>query len=343
MEHNREAWLDGLKGFAILLVILGHVLSGYWDAWTFPEAWVSFYIVRNWIYSFHMPLFFLISGFTFTLAYFRHGTLKKKNYLRQLFNLFFIYVVFALIQWGVKQLVPELVNEVYTWDTLKRMFVEPLGNFWYLYVLLVFYVLAGLVRLPKWPWLWALFFGGVAVVVADANLDWNYLTIYRILYHLVFFFLGCLLCRRRELITNRKLLGLSSMLLVTASYFFFFGHVYRWYANWKVGIALTTCFVLVYQFYRFPALWNRKLFQFCGKHCMELYLLHTFFTAGLRSVLPMVGVTTPWASVWVNFLLSTSISLVLAWGAGKLWFTDLLFRPMRFYQRIKQYRNRTPG
>ena len=25
---GREVWLDGLKGFAILMVILGHVLSG---------------------------------------------------------------------------------------------------------------------------------------------------------------------------------------------------------------------------------------------------------------------------------------------------------------------------
>jgi len=75
-NKGREVWLDGLKGFGILLVILGHVLSGYLDAWTFPEAFFSFYPVRTWIYSFHMPLFFLISGYTFTLAYWRDGKLR---------------------------------------------------------------------------------------------------------------------------------------------------------------------------------------------------------------------------------------------------------------------------
>lgn len=335
MNKQRETWLDGLKGFAILLVILGHVISGYWDAWTFPEAWLSFYMVRSWIYSFHMPLFFLISGFTFTLAYYRDGKLRTKGFIRQMFNLLWIYVLFAVLQWSIKQLVPELVNEVYTEETLKNMFLEPLGNFWYIYVLFVVYGVAALLRLPKWPAMWALLLGGVAIVAVDANLDWNYLTEYRLLYHLVFFFLGSLLCRYREKLCSQKIMGISVMFLVTAAYFYFFGYSWRWYANWQFLIAAATSYVFVYQFYRFPRLSGCRLFQFCGKYCLELYLLHTFFTAGLRSLLPMVGIVTPWLSVWVNFLLSTGISLLLAWLAGKTWIMDVVFRPARFYSELK--------
>ena len=155
-SSRREAWLDGLKGFGILLVILGHVLSGYLDAWTFPEAYGSFYPVRTWIYSFHMPLFFLISGYTFTLAYWRDGALRRDRFFRQLVNLLWVYVLFALIQWCVKQAVPDLVNEAYDLRDLRRMFLEPLGNFWYVYVLFVIYILAALVRLPEWPGWWLL-------------------------------------------------------------------------------------------------------------------------------------------------------------------------------------------
>ena len=43
------AWLDWCKVFAIYLVILGH----------FP---VSRDFTTEWVYSFHIPLFFLISG-----------------------------------------------------------------------------------------------------------------------------------------------------------------------------------------------------------------------------------------------------------------------------------------
>lgn len=52
----RIQYLDNLKGFAILLVVLGHcvqsTVTGYDDNPIFKV-----------IYSFHMPLFFMISGY----------------------------------------------------------------------------------------------------------------------------------------------------------------------------------------------------------------------------------------------------------------------------------------
>lgn len=330
MTAKRETWLDGLKGFAILLVILGHVLSGYLDANTFPDAYYSLYGLRSWIYSFHMPLFFLLSGFTFTLAYYKDGTLQRGRYLCQVLNLLWIYVLFALLLWGVKQVVPELVNETYTLEDLKGMFLTPLGNFWYLYVLLVFYLVAALIRLPRWNALWLLLLGGCAIVAADAHLNWTQLTLYRILYHLFFFGVGCMLCQHRKLLTNPHILGAFLMGLAVAWYFYAFYRVHSWYANWKLTIALGTCWVYLYSFYRWPWLSGLRFFQLCGKYCLELYLLHTFFTAGLRTLLPTLGVTSPWLSVWLNFLLSLGISLVLAVLARKTWVMDIVFRPTRF-------------
>lgn len=47
MENKRIEWIDVLKGIGIILVVLGH----------------SFWGGRNVIYLFHMPLFFLVSGY----------------------------------------------------------------------------------------------------------------------------------------------------------------------------------------------------------------------------------------------------------------------------------------
>ena len=48
---NRKTYIDYMRAFAILLVIAGHANA-------FNDS------VKTWIYSFHMPLFFMISGLT---------------------------------------------------------------------------------------------------------------------------------------------------------------------------------------------------------------------------------------------------------------------------------------
>ena len=63
--QNRDLTLDLAKGLAITLVVLGHALQ-----YSFGEAYTSsnlFFdnIVFKTIYSFHMPLFMLISGYLF--------------------------------------------------------------------------------------------------------------------------------------------------------------------------------------------------------------------------------------------------------------------------------------
>lgn len=334
MKAPRETWLDSLKGFAILLVILGHVLSGYMDAHTFSGAYASFYHVRTWIYSFHMPLFFLVSGFTFTLAYTREGQLKKGSFLRQLVNIFWIYVLFALLQWWVKQIAADWVNQGYTLETLQKMFVEPLGNYWYLYVLFVFYALGALLRFYRLHPMYLLFLGGCAISAAAAGLQDTNLTLYRIAFHGFFFLLGSVLCRHRWVMKNNHLTGVAAIFLASMLFFYIFRYSRNWYPNWKFFIAVCTCVVNVALFLRVKFLREFRIFQICGKYCLELYLLHTFFTAGLRSVLPLWGITTPWLSVWVNFLLSTGVCLLMAWLSGKCWVLDLVFRPTRFATRI---------
>ena len=50
---NREPWIDFAKGITLLLVIIGHTVSG---------------VLSGAIYSFHMPLFFILSGITAKLS-----------------------------------------------------------------------------------------------------------------------------------------------------------------------------------------------------------------------------------------------------------------------------------
>ena len=53
MTNRRIAWIDAAKGLGIILIVLGHLAS--------VEAPSAFYV---YIYAFHVPLFFFISGLT---------------------------------------------------------------------------------------------------------------------------------------------------------------------------------------------------------------------------------------------------------------------------------------
>lgn len=64
-ERNRIVGIDSLKGFAILTVVFGHCIDWILKAEIYPNFNQILYVLFNFIYSFHMPLFFMISGLLF--------------------------------------------------------------------------------------------------------------------------------------------------------------------------------------------------------------------------------------------------------------------------------------
>ena len=67
MQHRID-WIDALKGFAILTVVIGHCITDSLSSQTFPECAALLQMMGDAIYSFHMPLFFMISGYVFYLT-----------------------------------------------------------------------------------------------------------------------------------------------------------------------------------------------------------------------------------------------------------------------------------
>lgn len=83
MEKIRNNYIDFLKGIGIILVILGHHKN----------------ILTNWIYSFHMPLFFILSGVFHKNeeSFFKFIKKKSKGLLVPYYVLSAILFVFWLV------------------------------------------------------------------------------------------------------------------------------------------------------------------------------------------------------------------------------------------------------
>ena len=160
-ESKRIEYIDSLKGFAIILVVLGHVTDGYFFSRFNSAADDIFWPICNVIYAFHMPLMMLISGYLFFAAYIKRDaeknvTVKWKRLLIHILNMIFIYIVFSLVFGFIKMKLAGVVTDSVTADDLKGIFVKSISPFWYLYVLIAFSVvtpfiikLAAMSSIPK--------------------------------------------------------------------------------------------------------------------------------------------------------------------------------------------------
>lgn len=87
MTKSRLNFLDNAKAIGIILVVLGHVIN------TQNNILPSGEIILQYIYSFHMPLFFIISGIILKIKL-ENPKYGASNVLR---NLFFTYVSWCAI------------------------------------------------------------------------------------------------------------------------------------------------------------------------------------------------------------------------------------------------------
>ena len=97
MKKERIEWIDQVRGFAILLVVLGHVIGGLDQIGGGIEN-----EVRMAIYSFHMPLFFMVSGLLAKDLSRLSAKESRKYVIKQIIALYVPYLIWGYIFWLVK-------------------------------------------------------------------------------------------------------------------------------------------------------------------------------------------------------------------------------------------------
>lgn len=106
-KDYRIPWIDFAKGTAIYLVVLGHVIQ-----YIFPENALLFKI----IYSFHMPLFFVLSGFTFTNNTEQSYSVFVKNKIKSLGKPYLFFLLISIIEFSIKAIIRQEL--IWKWDTI---------------------------------------------------------------------------------------------------------------------------------------------------------------------------------------------------------------------------------
>jgi fucose 4-O-acetylase-like acetyltransferase len=128
---SRIGWVDQARGIGIVLVVFGHTIRGLSPAgilsMTGPLAFID-----QWLYSFHMPLFFFLSGLFLADRVRR----PPASFLGGLTGSFvYPYLIWSVV-WVLLQttLRPATDNPVQL-ETLALIPTRPLAHFWFLYVI----------------------------------------------------------------------------------------------------------------------------------------------------------------------------------------------------------------
>ena len=190
-----------LSVWGILLVLLGH--SGFEE----PVILENLTYLHNWIYSFHMPLFFMISGYLFSFTNKSFMAINSLKFMqKKVVRLLVPYVVLGVVLYSIKFAFSGLSHATrnFSVNTFLKMFISPgcegstMGYLWYMFTL--FMVFAVVVLLSKmcvdmkkvgWCLVVMVVFWTMSVLLPRCGwLNWN--TVCR---DLPYFVLGILLYR----------------------------------------------------------------------------------------------------------------------------------------------------
>ena len=128
-SRPRLDWLDYARAIGIALIVLGHANRSV-DR-TAGLGWSSAnQALDTLLYSFHVPLFFLLSGIAIGLG--RSGFQNMSRGL--LWGLVYPYVLWSVIWIGLKASLPaSTLNVPVSWTALLQIAWAPVEHLWFLY------------------------------------------------------------------------------------------------------------------------------------------------------------------------------------------------------------------
>lgn len=132
--RTREKWVDDVKVIACILVVLGHFFQSMTKASILPENDLYEWFGTT-IYYFHVPLFFICSGYLYQKYSKVNGVGSWcKNVAKKALALGVPYATFTTATWVLKKMFSSSVNDQIggLGDTLL---LHPTAPYWYLYAL----------------------------------------------------------------------------------------------------------------------------------------------------------------------------------------------------------------
>lgn len=340
---KRMSWIDTAKGITIVLVVIGHVGSSYHSAGLYLTSNL-FCFSHDFVYSFHMPMFMLLSGLLFSYSTVND---KKSAIKQKIFNYGIPYVTFSFVWYIFKMILSPNTNTQLSVSDILLIPFYPISFMWYIYALLIMQVMQITIG-KKGP-----VFQSVHLVISlvlmfilpyliDAlqGIRFSDLVICDVFKFWFYFLLGVYYGQQIvswiEKVDYRVTAGVSIAVLILANMW-----IYRMPSIEtvfvRVIVALIGCVFIIAISH---VMSNNKMWNYLGRSSLAIYVLQGLAIAGTRTVLTKVYKGSDFNGI-VPFVVCTIMGTVLplivfeiSKRIGKL---DFLFMPGK-YIKVKNSR-----
>jgi fucose 4-O-acetylase-like acetyltransferase len=275
-KPDRIQWMDAARGLGIILVVFGHVERGLVAADIAQSSWwqVADYI----LYTFHMPLFFLLAGLNAPRPLARGRVEYLKN---KVWTVGYPYFLWSVIQGLVLVLLASSTNGKHGIDQLFSIPWKPMSQFWFLWVLMACQIVITLVGARA----------ALLIPLAIASFVASQLTLgltSHFFHALPFFLAGAVLSHRAADLRQVKL-----NLLLAPAWIIFAGLAYgslakvtvdQFESAWALPAGVAGIAAIIWSA-RMLSGWALAAFAYLGAASMTIYVLHVLASAGLRIVM----------------------------------------------------------
>lgn len=332
---QREIWVDNIKVVACVLVVLGHFFQSMVKSEIIQISNVYEWFNQT-IYYFHVPLFFICSGYLYQ-KFSKVNSFKawRNNTLKKLLNLGIPYFTFSIFTWVIKNAFSSAVNNK-TGNFVDDIFLNPMPPYWFLYALFfLFIVIPTFSSLKKIRI--ALIFFIVLRFIFIFNpwlnkflpMPFEYIMLYGIWFVIGMYinFVDLNRVSRDKMLLS--LSGASGCVFIILSIF-----VYN--ENISVGIiptilGLIACFsIILFVMFMYRDNKQGKIFGFLAKYTMPLFLMHTIFAATFRSVLFKLGIFDSTIHIVVGLFVSFAGPILSAVVMKHIRWLEILLYPGKF-------------
>jgi len=330
---SRLSWVDISKGIAIILVAFRHILIGIQRA----DIEIEQYLLdlNEIVYSFRMPLFFILSGIFFSKSVAKRSNREFITY--KVRSLLYPYVVWCLIQVSLQVVLSNYTNANRGWMDYVYIVLQPraIDQMWFLYALFnvtaFYFVLKYLLNFNKVALtITSMVAFGCSIFVKEYSL------IHDLLFYMIFFLAGDLISRTMLTSNFQDKFGSWKTVLIMLPIFV----ISQWLwlnssdGEWDDNIAIYGSVALFGSFFTIAVsqliapLGITGFIERVGRNSLQIYVMHVLVCSAFRILLTKVfGIENTYVLLFILLTAGITIPLYIVSLGKKFPVINLLFSP----------------